>query len=797
MNSSGQEQKIKKDFFQQQKDAGGPISSSTKQQHQGANGPSPYMNVAQKAKLILPSALWILLIIAGVCFLTLLASLNRTLGTLDTLVELEEERSQDLHKQNLALLAQQRRGSSLGQAAESHNDNHHNQHHKHNHRNHDEPFGRRSWPERGDKLNRARNDDSGPSGPSGLLDLQFGDEMATGPSFGPGWFALPDWTSLEPARRRPQSSFGNPKLQSGHNGPADDDQIVIVASIESDNQRGGGGEPMEAGSAISSMMDAVMRQFVPSGELMETKLKPQAGPKQEDERPVGSLISAHIENLNINLGAQADEEPEGKLEEEDEPRRRKGKRREDHSDSLSAQPLASPESMAEEMLAKLLGPSQSALKSEPMPPMPLISAFLPGLQPELAVGPPPSSPLWSLLAGAAPPGGLSPALRLSPPKQPGHKHPHRHHHHHHQLRVPALADEPLPIVVAALGEEQSLPAANRPPKQHRFEPYEIALPPMVHSPLSGPVLAKPNDAAEPPKSLHLLTGLAGPDEPVAPGSSDKERQEQWNSLSSDLADSLLQSLLLPAQMAVGLPPPPPPPLHSRKTGAGQTTASPEEPETLVIVDGKPLEQEEANKLLSKVFGSSPAGSGGKLARPLETPASAEAALDQIGTMLNLMLGIPPTGQQRPTTATPAASESLLATTGEQTPRSSGEPAETADGKTAASTPALVSPSTASPMSWEKVSIFPSFELARETKTPSSSPEEQQSQSKALESGAETVPSLELAAASSRVQSPDDSLFTSAQFQASAGDSHSQTNSNNNERKDSNSNSKTSPSSNGK
>lgn len=58
----------------------------------GENPPSGgyYQNVKTKSKLILPTAIWVLIIVGGLCFLSLLSSLNKTLGTLDTLIEIEQ-----------------------------------------------------------------------------------------------------------------------------------------------------------------------------------------------------------------------------------------------------------------------------------------------------------------------------------------------------------------------------------------------------------------------------------------------------------------------------------------------------------------------------------------------------------------------------------------------------------------------------------------------------------------------------------------------------------------------------------
>lgn len=65
-------------------------NNSEKHTDEPTSGAGYYLNVAQKGKLILPTALWLLLILAGFCFISLLVSLNRSIDTLDTLVELEQ-----------------------------------------------------------------------------------------------------------------------------------------------------------------------------------------------------------------------------------------------------------------------------------------------------------------------------------------------------------------------------------------------------------------------------------------------------------------------------------------------------------------------------------------------------------------------------------------------------------------------------------------------------------------------------------------------------------------------------------
>lgn len=48
--------------------------------------------LVQKSKLILPTAIWILIVVGGLCFLSLLASLNKSINTLDSLVQQEQAR---------------------------------------------------------------------------------------------------------------------------------------------------------------------------------------------------------------------------------------------------------------------------------------------------------------------------------------------------------------------------------------------------------------------------------------------------------------------------------------------------------------------------------------------------------------------------------------------------------------------------------------------------------------------------------------------------------------------------------
>ena len=65
-----------------------------------------YNNLTQKTKLILPTALWVLLIFSGICFLGLLMSLNRSLTALDELVKVEGRETQKAYADLISALHQ-------------------------------------------------------------------------------------------------------------------------------------------------------------------------------------------------------------------------------------------------------------------------------------------------------------------------------------------------------------------------------------------------------------------------------------------------------------------------------------------------------------------------------------------------------------------------------------------------------------------------------------------------------------------------------------------------------------------
>lgn len=68
-----------------------PIGNHESSAKSSATFASYSQNLPAKGKLILPTAIWVVIILAGICFLSLMGSLTKTMKTLDTLVEIERE----------------------------------------------------------------------------------------------------------------------------------------------------------------------------------------------------------------------------------------------------------------------------------------------------------------------------------------------------------------------------------------------------------------------------------------------------------------------------------------------------------------------------------------------------------------------------------------------------------------------------------------------------------------------------------------------------------------------------------
>lgn len=261
-----------------------------------------YSNVAQKGKLILPTALWILLVIGGICFLTLLAMLNKTIGTLDTLVELEQEKEaralvgEHLHHRQLHKELNEQ-SPSAGQQKEP----------KHKKKKKGHKSERKQSAEQMDAMD-------------GMAFKRLNDELISdsGAADDPvpvhgwpipieaSWFSMPSWASLEPIRREPQPAhYRGGSHQHGPPPPSPmglfEDLMrglpapdTIIIQSEPDDQ------PPDGLGLFGSLMDQmspIFGRFVAGDEPASAKAPSRAD--AGDEQP--AMISAKIDNLNVHI----------------------------------------------------------------------------------------------------------------------------------------------------------------------------------------------------------------------------------------------------------------------------------------------------------------------------------------------------------------------------------------------------------------------------------------------------------------------------------------------------------------
>lgn len=245
-----------------------------------------YQNVTQKGKLILPTAIWILIVVGGICFLGLLSSLNKTMSTLDTLVEIEQANAK-LNKET--------------------QHNHNNHHHDH-----------RVAPPSGKKVSSDNEEMMSP------------EELSN-------WLAFPSWASLE-RRPPPPSSARSARsdeeegfkslidqvLRSTGLNPADGPISGKIAVI-------GIGDPSEA-KEEKRMLDSMMDDLIMANSGLQasdfnepTRAKVESSPKEQPQSTGGTVITANIDKLNININAPPTQEPTEEHH-EFEPPRRKGKK---------------------------------------------------------------------------------------------------------------------------------------------------------------------------------------------------------------------------------------------------------------------------------------------------------------------------------------------------------------------------------------------------------------------------------------------------------------------------------------
>lgn len=296
------------------------------QQERPANA-GYYLNVAQKGKLILPTALWILLIIAGVCFLTLLASLNKTMGTLDTLVELEQAKearalvSEHLHHRRLH--KELEREHELGGVDNDGDGEARNRkRHAHKHKAKTEAPPAREQAKPSGTLFKDTNDELMPGDDSSIMSASWIMPIES------SWFSMPSWTSLEPPRRelparnqnerRPSHSMHGDALRAPPaprrpmalfdnllSGPSQPDTIVTI------RQEGPiGAEPQRPAGLLGSIMKqmAPMLDMVGAGASGELVPVDRAGADQSDSEEAAPLISAKIDNLNVHINPAQEKE---------------------------------------------------------------------------------------------------------------------------------------------------------------------------------------------------------------------------------------------------------------------------------------------------------------------------------------------------------------------------------------------------------------------------------------------------------------------------------------------------------
>lgn len=274
-------QKVKQAAFQPPNLLTSKASEATSARNEShhENGHSSYQSVTQKAKLILPTALWILMVVAGLCFLSLLSSLNKSISTLDTLVEIEQENA------------------------------------KHAQHEHEHPGRSHAHAER-----------LGSSPMTHPDDVESGASLRTKTS----WLSLPSWTSLEPshshsAKKSKWVALNEDELESKKfqeifdhalkdlsAGEVNDmtptsSEITIASSspLSLDSLSGEMARGNELGSILSGF-ESIIGQIMGPDER-EQKVTQHSSSSNDADAP---MLMANIDTINIHLGdsdSQAEE----------------------------------------------------------------------------------------------------------------------------------------------------------------------------------------------------------------------------------------------------------------------------------------------------------------------------------------------------------------------------------------------------------------------------------------------------------------------------------------------------------
>lgn len=304
-----------------------------------------YQNVVQKGKLILPTALWILIVVGGICFLGLLSSLNKTMSTLDTLVEIE-------------------------QANAVYNKNDYLNHHHHQRHRQREPSSPKA----------------NPTEPS--------DDEAAPTSDEKDWFSFPKWASLE--RKPTEKSESKARSMTGKSMDksmdksslveGDDDSLnsIIEKALQASAMNEGpiegkitvigiGGnadqnpnDAMKESKILNSMISDLFAGnagLFPNQGLINQPIKPmkvEASNSKAEPATSGISVTANIDKLNININTAADDDERGEddhqlgmIEKSNKKERRKKLAKENQENELSQ----SIDNLVADLLGRNNGPS--------------------------------------------------------------------------------------------------------------------------------------------------------------------------------------------------------------------------------------------------------------------------------------------------------------------------------------------------------------------------------------------------------------------------------------------------------
>lgn len=457
-----------------------PVSSAADQHH------DHYQSVSQKAKLILPTALWILIVVAGLCFLSLLSSLNKSINTLDTLVEIEQANAKHRHQHHSAAAhgpQQAHQHGGGGERFQTISD--------HEEQEEEEEEEKR-------RLKSAASSSS--------------------------WLSLPSWTSLEPTahhRHRegakkphpdePADLFDDKVVKemidellkdSPANKPGSRAEVIIQASSSPVTVQKGDREAKNELASIMDTFDSVIKQFMgPIGGDGDADEKLSTTTKSDLESADGqkATVMANIDTININLSDRADGLTSHKSAEK---LKLKKKNRKQEDDNL------------ESTIEKMLDEINANQRNHEGRPLELPETIL------IPLGNPRPRPLKPI---------------------------HRQNHQHHSHAPVAIIDDATPL--SPLSNLLLPPGLLRPISHASFNPFDSPAPssvPNQQNPGSEFIiqLGGPSDEIKPPTTKLAMS----PYEMMTTSPGDQLIGSQGPAESgSSLADSLLRQTLFPVQ----------------------------------------------------------------------------------------------------------------------------------------------------------------------------------------------------------------------------------------------------------